>query len=59
METTAHEVVHYIVRWSDAAKDLAYESLFLFTRNFSETCEWEIQVRKMQWQGEIRARMWI
>jgi hypothetical protein len=48
MEATAHKVVHYIVRWSDAAKDLAYESLFFFTRNFSETYEYEIQVRKMQ-----------
>jgi hypothetical protein len=37
MKATAHEVVHDIVRWSDIAKDLAYESLLLFTRDFGET----------------------
>jgi len=54
MQATAHEVVHDIVRWSDAAKDLAYEGLFLLTRDLSEPC---IESEMVQSRGK-EERSW-
>jgi len=54
MKATAHEIIHYIVRWSDTAKNLAYEGLFLFTKNLSET----YLESEMGESGEEEERSW-